>query len=60
VGYVVISVDLFLTGGARRGSRSKRAKSAATDAKAPGRRAARAAEEATAVRPEPRRTQALL
>jgi hypothetical protein len=60
VGYVVISVDLFLTGGARRGSRSKRAKSAAADAKAPGRRAARAAEEATAVRPEPRRTQALL
>jgi hypothetical protein len=56
IGYVVIRADLFLTGGSRRGRRSRRAAAA----NAPGRRAAREAEEAAAVRPEPRRTQALL
>jgi hypothetical protein len=59
LGYVVIGVDLFLTGGGRgRGRRGRDA--AAAPQQAPGRRAARRAEEATAVRPEPKRTQALL
>jgi len=54
IGYVVIRLDLLLTGspGAARGG--------AADAPRPGRRAAREAEDAAAVRPEPRRTEALL
>jgi len=61
LGYVVIRADLFLTGGRRGRPRSQRRSGGdGPPAKAPGRRAARQAEEATAVRPEPRRTQALL
>ena len=65
LGYVVIRADLFLTGGhSRRPRRLPRAAGLpggeGRQAKAPGRRAARQAEEAAAVRPEPRRTRALL
>jgi hypothetical protein len=68
LGYAVIRADLFLTGGSRRGARGRRSgkarrvaePEAAASPGTPGRRAAREAEEATAVRPEPRRTQALL
>lgn len=60
--YVVIRADLFLTGGRRKRERRSTRHGAAPGetVKQPGRRAAREAEEATAVRPEPRRTQALL
>jgi hypothetical protein len=57
IGYVVVRADLFLTGGYARPGRGP---AASGQAVAPGRRAARQAEEAAAVRPEPRRTQALL
>jgi hypothetical protein len=57
IGYVVIRIDLFLTGSPARGTRVARSDRAATG---PGRRAAREAEDAAAVRPEPARTQALL
>jgi len=68
IGYAVIRLDLFLTGGRRgvAGSQRRIGRAAgrsgdeARPVRAPGRRAARQAEEATAVRPEPRRTQALL
>jgi hypothetical protein len=48
IGFVIIRIDVLLTGDP--GSRSTSA----------GRRAAREAEDASAVRPEPLRTQALL
>lgn len=54
LGYVVIRLDLLLTGSAGAG------RGRAADGPRPGRRAAREAEDAAAVRPEPRRTQALL
>jgi hypothetical protein len=57
IGYVVIRIDLYLTGSPARGARVARADRPTTG---PGRRAAREAEEAAAVRPEPARTQALL
>lgn len=70
LGYAVISADLFLTGGhARAGSRRPsialgRRRAAPSEPEAApvagGRRAARQAEEAAAVRPEPLRTQSLL
>lgn len=60
LGYVVIRVDLFLTGSRDRGRSRRGRRGAEEPAKAPGRRAAREAEEAAAVRPEPRRTRALL
>jgi hypothetical protein len=66
LGYAVIRADLFLTGGlARRGGRAAGRRRALPVVPEPtpvmgGRRAARQAEEAAAVRPEPRRTQALL
>ncbi|WGL52426.1 hypothetical protein P5P86_01045 [Nocardioides sp. BP30] len=69
LGYVVIGADLFLTGGpgrSVRGGRAGRAGRAGTSGRGAGtrstggRRAAREAEEAAAVRPEPRRTRALL
>jgi hypothetical protein len=57
IGYVVIRIDLLLTGSPTRGTRAGRSTRPATG---PGRRAAREAEDAAAVRPEPARTQALL
>jgi hypothetical protein len=61
LGYVVIRIDLLLTGSAARRSAGRRSRTAdPTTASVPGRRAARQAEIAAAVRPEPRRTRALL
>lgn len=63
LGYVVIGADLFLTGGRGRAGRNGgngRSRRAAEARPVAGRRAVREAEEAAAVRPEPRRTQALL
>jgi len=57
IGYAVIRVDLLITGSPARGARVARAARPGTG---PGRRAAREAEDAAAVRPEPARTQALL
>ena len=60
LGYVVIGADLFLTGGRPGRDRRGRGSTPGEPTKAPGRRAARRAEEAAAVRPEPGRTRALL
>lgn len=72
LGYAVISADLFLTAGGRsrvraagkpgKGGGRRRAEPVEPEIvpTVAGRRAARQAEEAAAVRPEPRRTQALL